>query len=141
MKLKYLFIFLFLAESCSRKEKTTNILSLVDKWGVVCYFEPTPFTDQQRTIFLPLENPTDSSSITNKSSIFDFNYRDGIDFKDQGRGMINYKTYWISDHKKYLSEKDDTTKRVYWVFAKLKFHTINVQKKKPAARNIPTYIN
>jgi hypothetical protein len=124
MKSKYLLLLLLLLESCIHKDKKPAFFSFQNKWGVLCFFDPVNGSSPQRTIFLPLGNPADSSFITNSSSIFEFKYGLGMDYHDRGDSHTNYKIYWISDHKKVLSEKEDTTSRVHWAFAKLRYHTV-----------------
>ena len=52
-----------------------------------------------------------------------------MDYHDSGHSTTNYKIYWISDHKKILSENDYSYIKIFWAFAKLKYHAvINSQK-------------
>jgi len=110
------------------KSKPT-FLSFENKWGVICYFEFTHYPEFQRTIFIPFENPADSSSIQDNSGIFQYKYGIGMDYHDSRQSNTNYKIYWLSDHKKILFEKDYPDLKIFWVFAKLKYHAVkNVDK-------------
>ncbi len=121
MKIESLLFLLFLfAGSCTNKIERPTISSFDNKWGVIYFLEPAHF--RMRNIFLPLENQADSNSIAKKSSIFDYNYGTGMEFRDNGRSYIIYKAYWLSDQKQAISKKDDTTYRIRWVFVKLKYH-------------------
>ena len=84
--------------------------------------------DPQRIVFLPLKNLADSNAINDISSIFDFEYGTGMDFRNVGNSNLAYKIYYVSDHRMSLSEKEDTTSRIYWAFAKLKYHVVVAEK-------------
>ena len=123
---KYLLILPLLLLSCRHQNPTLS--SFESQWGVVCYFEYSRSSPSQRNVFLPLENQADSNSITSVSSIFDFKYKTGMGYYDQGQSMVNYKIYWLDDQKNVLAEKDYNYVKIFWAFVKLKFHSIGKVK-------------
>jgi hypothetical protein len=122
MKKVFLFFFFVDLMGCMSHDNKPDILSFQNKWGVAYYIYPRYQEDgcSYRVAFLPLKNLADTSLITDSSSIFDFKYGSGINFRS-GNPVFLSEIY-SSNPKKYLYIKGNSNHIIYWGFMKLKYH-------------------
>lgn len=119
----YIMFAVFLFTGCIQKRPALS--SFQNKWGVVCFVEIDQNFGADPIVFLPLKDQSDSSLISDKSSIFEYRYNIGMRYYDQSQSSTNYKIYWISDHKQVLYIKENNGVRFYWTFAKLNYHVLD----------------
>jgi hypothetical protein len=123
MKAIHIFFILFLLESCKFKDTPPDLSSFENKWGVICYIEPTNRSYPQRNIFLRFADPADSSAVTDSSSIFDFKYDIGMVFRTTPHSHYNERIYWIDDRENIIRAEEEQTD-IYWTFAKIRYHHV-----------------
>ncbi len=121
---KIIIILILFNLGCRESRQEIDPLSFQNQWGVAYFVYPRYPTDgcSYRAFFLPFKNKVNIDSLTNKASVFDFEYRPGICFNTSNPIFLDQLR--SASIKNIIHMKGNTDHIVFWSFVKLKYSSI-----------------